>query len=288
MRILFLKKCLSILLLAGAIILCIYIYSQQRKTQSCIRQFEESSLLTREQPNYLAIPVQTASESAIQIPILMYHTVNNDHENDITWIDMTTSADVFKQQLELLQLFQYKTITLDDVYDILQKNVEPENNIIVLTFDDGYSDFYTTVYPLLQKFNMKATVFVPINFIGKQNYLNWKQIEEMNKTKLVSFESHSYHHYPMTCLSPIETLFELIASKVILQLHVNNPIHWFSYPYGLFNTTHFSLLKISGYSGAVTTIGGNQQSLNKIYSLTRDQGKMNSVSNLYSILNQSH
>ena len=65
---------------------------------------------------------------------------------------------------------------------------------VMLTFDDGYDDNYTELFPLLKKYNVKATIFVIVNDIGKRHKLTEAQIREMSDSGLVSIQSHTMSH----------------------------------------------------------------------------------------------
>jgi len=61
-----------------------------------------------------------------------------------------------------------KVISLDDFLEIHRNNAAIPENAVVITFDDGYRDNYTTVYPILKKYKMPATIFLTVNMIGTE------------------------------------------------------------------------------------------------------------------------
>ena len=65
---------------------------------------------------------------------------------------------------------------------------------VILTFDDGYDDNYTELFPLLQKYNAKATIFVIPKAIGTPHKMTAEQIYELSRSGLVSIQSHTYSH----------------------------------------------------------------------------------------------
>ena len=70
----------------------------------------------------------------------------------------------------------------------------PQNSILI-TFDDGYKNNYTLAFPILKKYNMKATIFLNTKFIEKDEaYLNWDEIREMYESGLVDFQLHTHSH----------------------------------------------------------------------------------------------
>ena len=76
-----------------------------------------------------------------EVLILMYHRVN-----DNVFSELTINVDDFKWQMEYLKSHGYKVISMDDAYNMLiSKNID--GRYMVLSFDDGYEDFYLNAYP---------------------------------------------------------------------------------------------------------------------------------------------
>jgi peptidoglycan/xylan/chitin deacetylase (PgdA/CDA1 family) len=82
---------------------------------------------------------------------------------------------------------------------------------ILLTFDDGYLDFFTYAHPLLQAYGFSATVFLVAERVGKSNQwdeiygesvplMDWVQIRQL-QAQGIEFGSHSTTHRPLTALS---------------------------------------------------------------------------------------
>ncbi|MEI6242601.1 MAG: polysaccharide deacetylase family protein [Chlamydiota bacterium] len=123
---------------------------------------------------------------------------------------------------------------------------------ICLSFDDGYKDFYTVVFPLLQKWNIPATLAVPIEWIGKASFCTWEDIIEMNKSGLVPIASHSYTH-PNLLEKNVDYEKEIVISQKVLEDKLQKPISTFVYPYGKFNASIHS--KVKQYYPFVMRIG---------------------------------
>lgn len=79
----------------------------------------------------------------------------------------------FEMQLKYLAR-QAHVIALDDLLEKLESESPIPDKTIVLTFDDGYIDTYETAFPLLKKYGLPATVFLPTSFIGSMN-LFWRE-----------------------------------------------------------------------------------------------------------------
>lgn|SRR3990167_340407 len=211
-----------------------------------------------------------AFQPSYKIPIIMYHYVEYvEDENDTIRKSLTIAPHVFESQLATLAKHGYTTYTVSDVPNILNGSIPYTQKNIVLTFDDGYADFYTDVYPLLQKYNAKATVYVITNFIGRKGFLTSAQIQELAKSPLVEIGSHTLNHMYLKGGRRDIVKTEITESKKILENLTNTTINTFAYPYGAFDIQALTEVQEASYSAAVSVIPGNQQSLINEYYLAR-------------------
>src|SRR5581483_4103848 len=92
---------------------------------------------------------------AIQVPILMYHYVsaNPQWPADPARTHLSVTPKAFAAQISYLRLAGYTTITLDDLARALSDGAALPAKPIILTFDDGYQDFYDNAFPLLKKYH---------------------------------------------------------------------------------------------------------------------------------------
>jgi peptidoglycan/xylan/chitin deacetylase (PgdA/CDA1 family) len=150
---------------------------------------------------------------------------------------------------------------------------------VVVTFDDGFRDFYTTAYPILEKFGLKATVFLSSGLIGKtfltgRECLNEEEILEL-VARGIEFGSHTVNHPQLKSLSRDEIIYELADSKKMIEGITGSQVSLFSYPYrfpeedGAFIRNLGSLLIEAGYSAGVTTSIGLSSVSNKALFLRR-------------------
>ena len=183
------------------------------------------------------------------VPILSYHRVN-----DIDKDQMTMSIEDFDAQMKYLADNGYTFITPDELLDAWdsESNNLPENPIII-TFDDGYLDMYKNVFPILQKYNAKATLFVITDYLNLYpNYLTWTQAREMQSSGLVDIESHTLSHHDLTdkYLSDIEIRNQLYFSKQAIEWYLKKPANFVAYPGGMYTQEVEDLTRDVGYRGA--------------------------------------
>jgi len=106
--------------------------------------------------------------------VLMYHRIANplsDH-----W-ELSVSPEHFEEHLKVLKA--YHVISIKELADIVAKKSRMATNTAVITFDDGYRDNYLLGKPLLEKYNLPATFFIPTDSVGKQQEFWWDALERI-------------------------------------------------------------------------------------------------------------
>ncbi len=216
------------------------------------------------------------------IPILMYHSISDPKEDGVhPYYRVNTSRAVFAEHIKYLHANQYKVITLDKVLERLNSNDNNEGKYVAITFDDGFRDFYTGAFPILQQYGFSATVFLPTGLIGDQHgtfkekdLLTWGEVCELRK-KGVVFGSHTVTHRQLKLLKRDEVEHEIKHAKETLEDKLGERIESFSYPYAFpehdkdFVAFMHDTLKTCGYSVAVTTRIGTSAQRDDPFSLKR-------------------
>lgn len=224
----------------------------------------------QEAPPLEALPPVHIKAGQFFVPILMYHHIRvNPRPQDPVWVNLNVTSEQLDQQLNYLATHNYHVITLDDLYSAINNGIALPQNPIVLSFDDGYRNFFDNAYPILKKYNMKAIEFVITGVEGTNSYLSWDQIKEMDKSGLIEFGAHTQHHPNLPDLSQTSINQEITQSKADLENQLGKPTKWFAYPYGSYNNYILSEVQKAGYLGAVSTIYGGVQSKNNLYLLQR-------------------
>lgn len=115
---------------------------------------------------------------------LMYHSVDNEKGKGGIFVNE------FEEHIKWIK--DKRTFKMEELKNL---NYTLPKNSILITFDDGYKNNYTLAFPILKKYNMKATIFLNTKFIGKDEfYLNWDEIKEMYESGLVDFQLHTHSH----------------------------------------------------------------------------------------------
>lgn len=204
------------------------------------------------------IPVKVA-------PIFMYHHVFPGHEDNKLFI----SQENFQKQMKYLLEHGFHVISLRELVSYYKEGRNPPEKTVVLTFDDGYDDFFANAYPVLKKFNFPATVFLIADKVETPAYLWRYQIIEMLDSGLITFGSHSISHPILTELSEKKATEEIAGSKKKLEEFLGIPIEFFCYPVGQFNEKIRQMVIDTGYLGACATSAEKSYPSTDIYSLER-------------------
>lgn len=110
-----------------------------------------------------------------------------------------------------------------------------DRKTVIMSFDDGYIDNYTEMFPIIKKYNVKVTVFMVAGYIGGGGYLDSAMIKEMADSGLVSFQSHTVSHAGLPSLSPDSQRYEFARSKEIIESITGREVKAICYPSGRFN-----------------------------------------------------
>lgn len=202
------------------------------------------------------------------LPILMYHSVSDSPEHGVpAYYQTCTSPTRFREHLQLLRDQGYKSLSLHEALVRLNTGALGER-IVVITFDDGFRDFYTHAAPLLEEFGFTATVYLPTGYIGGERRcfrgrecLCWQEVRELHRRGF-SFGSHSVSHSRLKDLPWEEVAVELSDSKARMESELDEEIRDFAYPYAFpQHDRHFvnrftQLLRRVGYRSCSTTIIG--------------------------------
>ncbi|MBQ3971791.1 MAG: polysaccharide deacetylase family protein, partial [Selenomonadaceae bacterium] len=139
-------------------------------------------------PRSMTARMVADSENGTKVMVLNYHKV------DDLDISLSVRPKDFDDQMRYLKENGYHTITPDEFYESLAGNFELPENPVLITFDDGYEDNYRNAYPILRKYDFKATIFVISSFLGtKEHYFTWDQAREMAENG-ISIQSHTVDH----------------------------------------------------------------------------------------------
>ena len=156
---------------------------------------------------------------------LMYHRFN---ENKYPSTNIKMS--IFHEQMEIIKNFGF------EFYDpklFIKEFEKPKNKKkILITIDDGFKSFYEEAWPYLKKNKIPFILFVSTEPVGKNGYMNWSQIKEIDKSELGLIGHHSHTHKYLIDMSDKEFVKDIEASTKIFEDKLGYVPSTFSYPFG--------------------------------------------------------
>jgi peptidoglycan/xylan/chitin deacetylase (PgdA/CDA1 family) len=189
--------------------------------------------------------------------------------------------DRFRSHLEYLQR-HYRVISLSDYLKASRARQSLPEYAAVITFDDGYRNFYTVAGPLLIERNMPAAMFLIVDRVRQNGdavgaswadtddvkYLSWSEIKQLAE-KGVEFGSHTCTHRKLTELPSAEVDTELRQSKDAISRQLQLRDLPLAYPYGFTSDSIASVARSLGYSCAITTETGFNDAATDFFKLRR-------------------
>jgi peptidoglycan/xylan/chitin deacetylase (PgdA/CDA1 family) len=213
-------------------------------------------------------------QSYKKIRVLMYHSIS-EHIKKEKHNKWRVKPKDFEKQMNWFYKNNWKSFTISE---LVKLDKIPEKSFVI-TFDDGYEDNFTNAFPVLQKYNFKATIYlVPNQTINHweekntsilSNLLNNEQILQMQNSGLVEFGSHTLSHVNLSKTDEFQLEKELIESKKEIEKITNKECEAFAYPYGKFDDKIVQAVKNAGYKNATVVKRGLFEQNDDIFTIKR-------------------
>ena len=187
------------------------------------------------------------------VSVLMYHMIGDEQGNAA----VMTEANL-RIQMNYLRDHGYHPITMQELYDYVTKGAPLPEKPVCITFDDGYLDSYTIVYPLMKEYGFPWTLFLITDDVGKPyNRMTWDQLKEMANSHAVTIASHTLSHPKLHNLATrAEKEKEIVDANKALKYQLGIDNVWLAYPYGDYDDEVIDICKKAGIKMAVTTDAG--------------------------------
>ncbi|HTS19756.1 MAG TPA: polysaccharide deacetylase family protein [Verrucomicrobiae bacterium] len=212
----------------------------------------------------------------------MYHSISPGGEGRISpYYRTATCPSVFSGHMALLHAEGYQVTSLSDGLGKFQSGKTDVSKTVVLTFDDGLRDFYTSAFPILQEYGQRASVFLPTGFIGDQprrfkdqDCMTWQDARELRDAG-IEIGSHTVNHPWLYKLRFEEIHAELADSKAAIEDHLGCSCESFAYPYAFpgadqsFVRRFRDVVVETGYRCCATTAVGRVKPGDDVYRLKR-------------------
>lgn len=201
--------------------------------------------------------------------VLMYHSVEESE-----W-KYSVTPDDFRWQIEHL-VEHYTVVPLSDIVAFLQGEKTLPLNAIAITIDDGYEDTYTTVFPLLKKHHIPATVFLTTNLEKKEKLgmlprITWEQCKEMHDSGLVTFEVHGREHHNLKALADDALAVEVLGCRDDIREHLGYTPRYIAYASGHKDERVLSFVRNNGFVGGFSINEGHVSLDDGLFAIRRTQ-----------------
>lgn len=189
---------------------------------------------------------------------------------------------------------KYHALAADEFLEFLQGWRELQGRNVLITFDDGYLDNYVYAYPILKRYDLKATIFAITGLIGDgaaraclgmaktlpatpdhrackaaiaegradEVMLRWPEIETMEASGALEIHSHTHTHQRWNELyadkaQRLEALQkDLTASRAMLKQRLGKESRHLCWPWGYFETEYQTIAAELGFQAQYATTKG--------------------------------
>jgi len=206
------------------------------------------------------------SPISVRIPCLMYHKVG-----DALYSQYWNTTDMLRAQMAQLKAYGYTSVTCRELMNYRAGIDTPPAKPVMITFDGGYQNFYTDALPIISSFGYKPVVFLLTGVMGQDNswdgdnnpvimFMTWDEVAlcyGSYNTEYIDLQSHTVTHPHMATSSPSTNNYELTHSRELIQQYFpDDPVDFFCYPYGEYNTTVKTACRNNYYFAAWAAWGG--------------------------------
>lgn len=201
--------------------------------------------------------------------ILMYHMVA-EHRKGAKFNKLRVTPVAFAAQIDWLKQQGFHFVTMQELQANWGKH---PTKTVAITFDDGYLDNLDNAFPVLQRAQAKATIYVVVDRhdrdwstykkahhnsgeLAREAKLSDAQVQQLAQSGLIEIGSHTMTHANLKTLDDAACWHELVASRAALQALTGQAIESFAYPFGIYTARDVQVAQQVGYRNAVTTVEG--------------------------------
>lgn len=212
------------------------------------------------------ISVKLFLDSIYRLPILMYHSIEYTSDKADR---LTVSPDIFEKQMKYLRDNGYNVVGLEKAAEYTRSDKTPPKKTVAITIDDGYENNYKYAYPVLKKYRIPAAIFIIVDFVGREGFLDWARIKEMSDSRVIDIESHTMSHPWLTGCDDSALKHELVDSKKALETNIGKEVKFLCYPMGGYDERVKAAAKEAGYEAAFATKPRHLKRSHDLYEIKR-------------------
>lgn len=190
------------------------------------------------------------------IPILLYHSVSDDV--GYRFRPFSLRPNDFKAHMDYLSGNGYRVLNMEQFVN--QRANLPEKTVVI-TFDDGFRDFYDYALPILADYRMPATIYVPTAFVGKTSQwladmsegsrpiMSWNDLKDAASSG-IEIGAHTLTHPQLDVIPLQQAQTEISLSKFVIEENLQHKVNSFAYPYGYHTSQLIEYVRLLGFTSA--------------------------------------
>ena len=217
-------------------------------------------------------PIPKADATAIlkfpEVPILCYHHIRDWKVSDSRRArDYIVPVDNFRNQMKMLSDKGFHTISPDQLVEHLTTGSLLPANPILLSFDDTDEEQFSIAKTEMDKYGFKGVFFIMTVSLGRPNYMSKEQVKQLSEEGH-TIGSHTWDHQNVKKYEEKDWSIQVDRPTHQLETLIGKPIHYFAYPFGLWNTAAIPQLKERGMLAAFQ-LSAKRDEQNPLYSIRR-------------------
>lgn len=205
-----------------------------------------------------------AAERAADIPILMYHSIDDHGPPELAPYRVTPAA--FQEQLRFLRKHGYHSVSLGEWATCIANGTPLPGRPVIITFDDGYKKFITNAAPLLEAADFRAAIMVVTAKVGgvadwdvtsalPLKLMGWDELRDLQQR---GFEigSHTTCHADLLTLSDEAIVRDCSEARAALRDQLGREVISVAFPWGRNDNRVRAALARGGYRIGLAASGG--------------------------------
>ncbi|MCW3804177.1 polysaccharide deacetylase family protein [Plebeiibacterium marinum] len=201
--------------------------------KECVTVCEECDCDWPEMEEDILPPVDVPVRENPKVIVLLYHNLVYGRTGNIY------NRDIYNFENDLIYIRKnFKVIDFNELDKINNGEMTLTQDAAIITFDDGDLSIHPIAFPLLKKYNLKATFFIVSSYVGETGYVSWDQLREManytnpDSERIFTMGSHTATHASLGDISIDEAELELLVSKQAIESELNVDVEYVALPYG--------------------------------------------------------
>ncbi|WP_196001840.1 polysaccharide deacetylase family protein [Clostridium sp. 1001271B_151109_B4] len=254
--------------------------NQEEVTENQEQQEDTSEITSEEEQNMPEVEYINIAPEEVRIPILMYHSISDEDPSN----NLLVPPAMFEEQMAWLEANNFTAMNLDEALEAMETGKVPKRPVVI-TFDDGYANNYSSAFPSLKNHNLKATFFIITDGVDNGYYMSSDNLKEMQAAGM-SIENHTANHLELNGLSKEDAYDSIKRAQDYLRNVIGSDGNYLCYPVGKYNDETIAIEEELGIKAAVTTQGGIASINDGIHTLKRVRISPMSIESFASIFSE--